>query len=262
MTFLERIVFEKKEKVKFLKSTVPISELEMKGRDKEKRAFFEVFSRREKTEVKIIGEVKRASPSKGVLVEDLDLIRLVDAYIRGGVRAISIITEERYFMGSLGYLEEVKRLTGLPVLRKDFIVDEYEIIESKASGADAILLIGEALEREQIRRFLNIAREIDVDVLLEIHGIETFKKVSDMEGYILGINSRDLHTMEVDMDIPKRLLKEIPDDMPVVVESGIKTRGDIEGFMGYGVSGFLIGTTLMTSVDPAEKIRELKGDYR
>jgi indole-3-glycerol phosphate synthase len=259
MTFLEKVLKEKKKVVKDSKTKTPLSELrQMIGRV-EKRPFYQTFNRRFPEDVKIIAEVKKTSPSKGVIICKLDLPVLLMDYERGGASAISVVTEEKYFNGSLAYVGEVKKFVNLPVLRKDFIVDEYEIYQAKAAGADAILLIGEALDANQIIEYLEITREIDIDVLLEIHSMKTYKKIADLEGFILGVNNRNLETMKVDLSISREILKHIPETMPVIVESGIEERVHIESFMEYGVSGFLIATSLILSGNTYKKLRELQG---
>jgi indole-3-glycerol phosphate synthase len=259
MTFLEKVLDEKNRVVKDSKLKSPLSDLKQMIAGIKKRPFYQVFCRRFPEDVKIIAEVKKASPSMGVLVQDLDLPRLLMDYEKGGASAISILTEEKYFNGSLAYITEAKKVINLPVLRKDFIVDEYEIYQAKAFGADAVLLIGEALGVHQIAEYLEIARQIDIDVLLEVHSIKTYEKIADLGGFILGINNRNLETLKVDLSVSYEMLKSISEALPVIVESGIEDRGHIEDFMEQGVSGFLIGTGLIVSDNPYNKLRELRG---
>jgi indole-3-glycerol phosphate synthase len=259
MTFLEEVLKEKKKMVKTLKGETSIEELMEKTSGMEKRPFFQVFYWRFPENVRIIAEMKKASPSSGVLVSNLDLPGLLMDYEKGGASAISVLTEEKYFDGSLDYIAMAKKVTGLPILRKDFIVDEYEIYQAKAAGADALLLIGEALDVHQITEYLEIARQIDIDVLLEVHSMKTYEKIADLNGFILGINNRNLETMKVDLAVSHEMLKNIPETLPVIVESGIEDRGHIKGFMENGVSGFLIGTSLIVSASPCKKLRELCG---
>jgi len=259
MSFLNEVLKEKRALVKDLKQKMPLQELKKVVRGVEKRPFFKTFSKRFPKEVRIIAEVKRASPSRGVLIHNLDLPMLVSEYEKGGASAISVITEEKHFRGCLSYITETKNITGLPVLRKDFIVDEYEVYESKAFGADAVLFIGEVLEEGQIKDYLNIAAEIDIDVLLEIHRLDSYEKVADLKGFILGINNRDLETLKVDLSTSLEILDSIPADLPVIVESGIERREDIERFAEKGVSGFLVGTSLVVSKDMAGGLKGLRG---
>jgi len=259
MTFLKKVLEGKKRVVKDAKAKTTLSELKQMIVGIEKRPFYQVFSERFPKEVKIIAEVKKASPSRGVLVNDLDLPGLLMDYERGGASAISVITEEKYFNGSLAYVSEAKKFVNLPVLRKDFIVDEYEIYQAKAAGADAILLIGEALDANQIAEYLDIARQTDIDVLLEVHSMKTYEKVADLRGFIFGINNRNLETLKVDLSVSHEIIGNISETLPVIVESGIEERSHIESFTEQGVSGFLIGTSLIVSGDPYNKLRELCG---
>jgi indole-3-glycerol phosphate synthase len=259
MTFLERVIEEKKKGVARLKREKPLRSLPASPEREKKRLFYETFGHRLPGTTKIIAEVKRASPSRGVIRPDLDLAHLVRAYEEGGAAAISVITEEKHFQGTLDDIPRVKALTDLPVLRKDFIVDEYELYESRAYGADAVLLISEALERDEIKGYLVLAHELDLAVLLEVHSEEAYRKVADLSGFILGINNRDLKTLGVDLRRAFYLVPGLPDALPVVVESGIERREEIEGFLELGVSGFLVGTSLAASQDPAAKLRDLRG---
>ncbi|MCX5815712.1 MAG: indole-3-glycerol phosphate synthase TrpC [Proteobacteria bacterium] len=259
MTFLEKVLNEKRELVKALKGKMPLEELKKMTYGIEKRSFFKTFSQRFPKEVKVIAEVKKASPSKGVLACDLDLPGLLMDYEKGGASAISVITEETYFNGSIAYIPEAKMITDLPILRKDFVVDEYDIYQAKAAGADAVLLIGEALSAHQIAEYLEIARQLDIDVLLEVHSLKTYEKIADLEGFILGINNRNLETLKVDLAVSHEVINGIPANLPVIVESGIERREHIETFMERGVSGFLIGTSLIVSGDPCKKLKELCG---
>ncbi|OPY64553.1 MAG: Indole-3-glycerol phosphate synthase [Syntrophorhabdus sp. PtaU1.Bin050] len=260
MTFLEKVAAEKKAAVDALKKRTPLAELKEKiDLNKDRRPFFGTFSKRFSGEVKIIAEVKRASPSRGLLRSDLNVGKLAQAYEAGGASAISVITEERHFMGSLASIKEAKKAAGLPVLRKDFIIDPYELYESKVYGADAVLLIGEMLERGRIEEYLGVAQELMLDVLFEVHSMRTYEKARGLTGFILGVNNRNLETLDVDLQTGFRIIEEIPEDYPIIVESGIEGRKQIEAFMEKGVSGFLIGTSLVLSEDPAGKLKEFRG---
>jgi indole-3-glycerol phosphate synthase len=260
MMFLEKVAADKKAAISTLKKRTSLAELKEKVElDKSRRPFFETFSKRFPGEVKVIAEIKRASPSRGLLRPDLNVVELAHAYENGGASAISVITEEKHFMGSLASIGEAKKATGLPVLRKDFIVDPYELYESKAYGADAVLLIGEMLERSRIEEYLGVAQELMLDVLFEVHSMRTYEKAGGLSGFILGVNNRNLETLDVDLQTGFRIIEEIPDDCPIIVESGIEGRRQIEAFMQKGVSGFLIGTSLVLSEDPAGKLREFRG---
>ncbi len=259
MTFLEKIIKEKKEEIEGIKRQRPKEELMAQASDMKKRPFSKLFSQRFPQEVKIIAEVKRASPSMGVINNSFTHEELIRSYTEGGAYALSIITEKRYFNGEKGIIKQVRDLTGLPILRKDFIVDTYEIYESKALGADCVLLIAEAADKEFLKDCLYIAREVDLDCLLEVHSLYAFEKVADLDGFVLGINNRDLKTLKVDIHKGQHVLGSIPSNMPVIIESGIEKRQDIEEFIRKGASGFLIGTALMRSGDPKKKLEELRG---
>jgi len=259
MTFLEKVLEEKKKKVDSLKKEIPVSELKYMAAETPKKPFYDVFSERFPDRTKIIAEVKKVSPSRGLLVNDVYLSEILLDYEKGGASAISIITEEKYFQGSIEYVAEAKKTVDLPVIRKDFIVDEYEVYQAGTAGADAVLLIGEALDKGQIAELIDISSQVGIDVLLEIHSMKMYEKVADLKGFILGVNNRNLDTLKVDLAVAYEIIKNIPVNLPVVVESGIETRDHIECFMRLGVSGFLIGTSLMISENPREKLRELIG---
>lgn len=260
MTFLRQVIEEKKALVRDLKTARPLRELRKMIDAIEKRPFYDTFGGRSPEVTRIIAEVKKASPSRGLMVPDLDIPRLVAAYEEGGASAVSVITEEKHFQGSLAYVALAKQAASLPILRKDFIVDEYELYQSKAFGADALLLIGEALDPFQISDYLAMTKGIDIDVLMEIHSLKTYEKVAGLKGFILGINNRNLETLKVDLTISDSILGELPKDQPVIIESGIEKRDDIERFMKLGAYGFLIGTSLVLSADPVAKLKELRGE--
>ncbi|HOP85566.1 MAG TPA: indole-3-glycerol phosphate synthase TrpC [Syntrophorhabdaceae bacterium] len=259
MTFLERVVEEKKEIVRLKKRQRPMESIKDLTSNFKKRPFYEEFKKRFPEDVKIIGEIKMASPSQGILAKDTKPETRALVYYSAGVKAISIITEERYFNGSLDFIPKVRNTVSLSLLRKDFIVDVYEIYESKAFGADCVLLICEVLEKQLLKDCLHVAKELNIDCLCEIHELSSFEKIADLSGYILGINNRDLRTLKVDISKGFKMLDYIPIDVPVIIESGIEKRKDVLMFMEKGVSGFLIGTALMRAEDPFKKIIELRG---
>jgi len=205
----------------------------------------------------LIAEIKRASPSVGVIKEDVDLCRIAREYQAGGACAISVLTEAHFFKGDLSYLQLVKKETSLPVLQKDFILDPFQIYEGRASGADAILLIAALLDREQLKDFVDLVRHLQMISLVEIHDENDLKKISTLDLSLIGINNRDLRTFEVDLRTTLRLKREIPSRTKVISESGIKSSQDVKILQEAGVNGILVGETLMRSPDPASKIREL-----
>ncbi len=209
--------------------------------------------------IRIIAEIKKASPSLGVIRKDFHPVEIARIYEAGGAAAISVLTDEKFFQGSLIYLTEVKRTVGLPTLRKDFIIDPYQIYEARAAGADAILLIAAMLSGDEIQDYLALSGEMGMDCLVEVHSEEELKKVLQTNAHVIGVNNRNLATFITDTTTTLRLRQMIPDDKIVVSESGIKTRGDVEKLLKAGVGAILVGETLMKSQDISAKLRELLG---
>jgi len=259
MNFLETVLREKSDLVARKKMARPPDEImALAGRRRGKRPFFTTFAQRFSGETKIVAEFKRSSPSRGTLsLDGGDISGMVRAYERGGAAAVSILTEESYFNGSLTDLARAKEVTNLPILRKDFIVDAYELYETAAFGADAVLLIAEALEREKLEDLAMLAASLDLDVLLEVHSIKSFEKTAHIDGVVTGVNSRDLETLAIDLKKAHEVVAALPPDRPVIIESGINTRSDIDYFSDPGVCGFLIGTSLMRSSNPAKTLHQL-----
>lgn len=259
MSFLEMMLERKRDLVREKRKGVPLTDLvSLTNRRGREGLFLASLSERFTGQVKIIAEVKRASPSRGDLsASGRDIRGTILAYEAGGASALSVLTESSHFKGSLDDLTLAREATELPVLRKDFIVDPYEIHEAAAFGADAVLLIAEALEREEIEDLAALAFSIGLDVLLEVHGRESFERTGHIEGILTGVNSRDLTTLSIDLARARDVVAAIPEDRPVIVESGIESPSDIELFQDLGVSGFLVGTTLMRSPTPATTLRRL-----
>jgi indole-3-glycerol phosphate synthase len=208
-------------------------------------------------QINIIAELKKASPSKGIIRPDFDVIKLSSMLADNGAAALSVLTEQFYFKGSLEYLKQVKANVDIPILRKDFIFDPYQIYEAKASGADAILLIAAALDAELFSELHTIARGIGLHVLSEIHNQAELGMVLKAEVEIIGINCRDLKTFKTDLKITEQLLKAIPDNKVKVAESGIKTNRDINNLSAQGANAFLIGETVMSAGDPGVALQQL-----
>lgn len=219
------------------------------------------FSRALKTDdpMNIIAEVKRASPSAGTICEHFHPVKIAQAYESGGAAAISVLTDEKFFKGNLTYLTEVKNAIRLPVLRKDFIIDPYQIYEAGVAGADAILLIAALLSMEEIQRFLEVSKEMNLECLVEVHTEAELEKVLQTSAQIIGINNRDLATFKTDLSLSLHLGTMIPPEKIRVSESGIKTRADIEKLIEKGFHAVLIGETLMRSTSIPLKIKELLG---
>jgi indole-3-glycerol phosphate synthase len=210
-------------------------------------------------EIRIVAELKKASPSRGVIRADFDPGALAESYARGGAAALSVLTDQKYFQGKLEYLETVASRVSLPLLRKDFIVDPYQIRESRAAGADAILLIVAALARAELADLHGAAREAGLQSLVEVHSEEDLDAAAAIGAEIIGINNRNLETFEVSLDTTRRLAPKLPRTAVGVCESGIATRADLTSLAQTGVRCFLIGEQLMTAADPGARLAELLG---
>ena len=207
--------------------------------------------------IKLIAEVKKASPSAGVIREAFNHIEIARLYEQGGAAAISVLTDEEFFRGKLEYLSEIKQTVELPLLRKDFIIDHYQIYEARVAGADAVLLIARILSDEELRAFLKLSQELGMKCLVEVHDADELKKALDADAAIIGINNRDLNTFKTDLETTFKLRPLIPDGKTIVSESGISTRDDIVRLNECGVNAVLIGETFMRAPDILAKMREL-----
>lgn len=253
---LERILSAKREEVESVKKTQPRALLEDRAAAAEPpRTFREALLRA--GPVALIAELKKASPSAGVLREDFPVEWLARRYHAAGAAAVSVLTERAFFLGDPAFIELAKSACPLPTLRKDFIFDEYQVVESRAIGADAILLIATILEREQIECFTNTAHSLGMQTLLEIHSPEELERVSGIPCDIIGVNNRNLATMEVDIGNSIRLAPSLKDAECRISESGISSRADVEALAEAGYDGILVGASLVTAPDPAGRIREL-----
>lgn len=259
MSILDRIVEKKRERLGYAKSKVPLSDIKARIQDIEKPRDFRGAIKRGTGHIKLIAEIKKSSPSKALIRKDFDLLKIAGIYEDKAVDAISVVTEEDFFSGDLSSLTTVKRAITRPVLRKDFIFDEYQIYESKVCEADSILLIASLLDRNQAEEYLHLSSELGLSVLFEVHGIDEVEKALRVDAGIIGINNRDLKTLNLDLETTFFLKKEIPPDRIVVSESGIRTRDDVVRLEEKGVDAMLIGTTLMESQDIGKKIEELRG---
>jgi len=205
----------------------------------------------------LIAEVKKASPSRGILVKDFNPLKISQAYQNSGASALSILTEEKYFLGRLSYLTEVRQFVNLPILRKDFIIDEYQIYESYIAGADAILLIARITPQAKLIKFLSLAKALGLASVVEVHDEVDLLKTLDSPAEIVGINNRNLRDFSVDLNVTKKLLPLIPPDMIKISESGIKTRDDVRFLRDLKVNAVLIGEAFLESTDIASKVKEL-----
>jgi len=210
----------------------------------------------------VIAEVKKASPSKGVIRPDFDPVAIARAYAANGASALSVLTDTKYFQGQLSFLERISQAVSLPLLRKDFIIDAYQIFESRAALADAILLIVAALGIDQLEELLALTQNLGMAALVEVHTVEELERVLPLHPPLIGINNRDLQTFQTDIQTTLQLLPLVPDGVVVVSESGINTGTDMARLWDKGVDAFLIGETLMRAPDPGVKLRELLHDTR
>jgi indole-3-glycerol phosphate synthase len=205
----------------------------------------------------IIAELKRKSPSRGVLREDYRPARLAAGYEAAGARALSVLTDGPYFGGSLYHLGEAREATGLPVLRKDFIIDEYQVAEAAAAGADAILLIVAALDDGQLRLLFSRAMELGLDALVEVHGEEELERAAALGARLIGVNNRDLATLEVSIETSLRLAPRLRPGTLAVSESGLRSRADLDRLEAAGYRAFLIGESFLAAPDPAAALRQM-----
>ena len=211
---------------------------------------------------RIIAEVKRASPSQGIIRGDFDPVKIARDFSANGACALSVLTEERYFQGSLGFLEAIKEFVALPLLRKDFILDRYQIVEARSFGADAILLIVALLDAASLKEFLSEAKELALDALVEVHTESELETALQCGARLLGINNRDLKSFEVRLETAERLLPLVPAGITAVCESGFHKAQDLEPVEALGAHAFLIGEALMRAPEPGAKLKELLGNRR
>lgn len=210
--------------------------------------------------VRLIAEVKRASPSKGVIRADFDPISIASIYAAHGASAISVLTDERFFQGRLEYLRQIRAAVDVPVLRKDFILDPYQVLEARAAGADAVLLIAECLPDAELRSLLAAIRELGMTALVELYDLENLDRVVASGARLIGINNRDLRTFHTDLEHTIRLRRQIPADRAVVGESGIATRADVDRLAAAGVQAMLVGESLMREPDIGAAVDRLLGN--
>ena len=255
---LKKIVEVKGREVDRLKDEVPVADLESRLEDQP--APLDFAAALSGTRVKVIAEVKRASPSRGVLRENLDVEWLANLYVENGAAAISVLTNRDHFHGSLDDMQAagaIAHQSDIPVLRKEFVYDPYQVIEARAHGADAILLIATMLRPDQLMRLKQQAEELDMQCLVEVHDEDELAVAIEAEAKIIGINNRDLRTFHTTLDTTFELADKVPSECTLVSESGFRTTEDIERVRDAGASAVLIGDALVTAPDPGEKLREL-----
>ena len=266
---LLRILDAKQREVADAKRRVPPAEMQSRAADTPRpRNFYQALMSPAALGLHLIAEIKKASPSAGVIREDFHPETIAGWYQEAGASALSVLTDGQFFQGRLDYIDRVKKVVSLPVLRKDFIIDPYQLHEARAAGADAVLLIADALPIGLLSDLLILAGELHLTSLIEVHDADSLLRVRSMVGFpherysLLGINNRDLKAQVVDLRNTARLLDLLDDPKGVISESGIRTRQDVRWLTELGISGVLIGETLMRAPDPREKIRELFGEVQ
>lgn len=255
-SILDTIIENKKIEVQRSKGVRSLESLErgLSGAP-EPRDFYKALG--DGARVRIIAEIKKASPSKGVLREDFDPVKIAISYEQGGAAALSVLTDEKFFMGSLSYLRAVRDAVGIPLLRKDFIIDPYQVYESRLGGADALLLIVSALNDESLGAILGLAHSLGMNAVVEVHDEVELRRALDAGSRIVGINNRDLRTFEVDLGVSVRLSRDIPEGVIIIAESGIGSSADIQMLMEHGVHAFLIGEAFMKAPEPGVALSHL-----
>jgi indole-3-glycerol phosphate synthase len=258
---LDRILTATRAAVATAKASIPLAEVERLAALHQPRGWAAALRQKSASGPAIIAEIKKASPSKGLIREDFDVPWLAGRYLAGGATALSVLTDEPFFQGSLRNLELASTAAPLPCLRKDFMVDEYQIAEARAHGGDAILLIAAALTDGEMKRFAQTAHSIALDVLVEVHTGEELDRVLDALGDngadAIGVNNRNLKTFEVSLQTSLELVARIPASVLRVAESGIATASDLAQLRGAGFDAFLIGESLMRQTDPGAALAEL-----
>ncbi len=252
---LDKIIAQKREEVEQRKKAAPLTYLQ--ERIAGQKPALDLAPALKGDNIRLIAEVKKASPSRGLLSRNLSPGELAQTYAEGGAVAISVLTEENYFMGRIEHLTAIKELVGLPLLRKDFIFDNYQVYESRAYGADALLLIAGILSQGQLKELVSLSRSLGLRCLVEVHSQGEVEMVVLSEAEIIGINNRDLRTFAVDINTTRRLRPLIPKEKTVVSESGIRSRKDMEKLRKWGVDAVLVGEALITAGDVRTKMKEL-----
>jgi indole-3-glycerol phosphate synthase len=258
---LKKILDTKAEEVSRRKARTPIVDLESFAESVEKpRGFYQaLLGRVMMKKPAIIAEIKKASPSKGVIREDFQPVMIGQDYAMNGATCLSVLTDKEYFQGSEVYLQLVRERCPLPVLRKDFMIDPYQVYEARALGADCILLIAAALEDVQMRELAELAAKLGMDVLVEVHNEEELHRALQLDAKLIGINNRNLRTFETTLQTTLDLKAQIPEDRLVITESGIHTPDDVKLMLDNGIYAFLVGEAFMRADSPGQKMRELFG---
>jgi indole-3-glycerol phosphate synthase len=257
LTILDEILAVKKEEVSGLHSDFSLTRFkDSEFFDKARLSLFDALY--EGNDISIIAEIKKASPSKGVILENFDHKKIADIYIHAEVGSISILTDKNFFQGNIEYLRDIAAIKTCPLLRKDFIIDEYQVYEAKSNGADVILLIAEALSKSQISELTHAAEETDLEVLLELHSESQLNKIDFELNRIIGINNRNLENFNVDLDTTSTLCDRLPEELVIVSESGIKSEADLKILKDLPVNAVLVGEHLISSDNIDYSLKQLK----
>lgn len=263
-TILLKILQRKREEIAERSANVSIAELQQQIEQQQSDAAFAPrgFVQAMRNSIAagraaVIAEAKKASPSKGVIREQFDPAAIAVSYQQGGASCLSVLTDVDFFQGADAYLQQARAACQLPVIRKDFFIDPYQVYEARALGADCILLIVAALDDESLRQLNELARALGMDVLIEVHNADELARALKVDAKLVGINNRDLHSFEVSLDNTYQLLDRIPDDCLVVTESGIHSRDDVIAMRAHQVHAFLVGEAFMRAVDPGQQLQAL-----
>ncbi|MEC8427573.1 MAG: indole-3-glycerol phosphate synthase TrpC, partial [Pseudomonadota bacterium] len=258
-TILEKIVERKFEEIAERQAAVSVEELKQKiAQQPPARGFVSAIERKiEAGQAGVIAEIKKASPSKGVIREEFYPSEIAISYEKGGAACLSVLTDVDFFQGGDSYLQEARSASSLPVIRKDFIVDEYQVFEARAIGADCILLIVAILDFDRLQALNTLAQDLGMDVLVEVHDADELEQALRLPNKLIGINNRNLHTFSTSLDTTFSLLDRIGDDRIVITESGIHTIDDVKAMRGHDVHGFLVGEAFMKAEDPGVKLLEM-----
>jgi indole-3-glycerol phosphate synthase len=256
---LKKIIFRKLEEIQQGCETVPLQEMKKRAMvGPEPRGFVDALQAKlDAGQSAVIAEIKKASPSKGVLRDPFEPVEIAKSYAENGAACLSVLTDKDFFQGDNAYLQAVRQAVDLPIIRKDFIIDDYQVYEARAIGADCILLIAAAIGDAQMFELTQTAMQLGMDVLVEVHNEEELERALRLPLPMIGINNRDLHTFDVSLETTLRMLDKIPDDRIVVTESGIHTPEDVAKMRQYHVDTFLVGEAFMRAENPGEKLAEL-----
>jgi indole-3-glycerol phosphate synthase len=264
VSILKKILEKKRERLVAARAETPLKEIRKRAEEAAPtgaaRDFTAALTRAPGQRIRLIAELKKASPSRGLIRRDFDHRAIARVYAQKGASAVSVLTEEDFFMGRLAYLSDVRRIAACPLLRKDFIFDEYQVYEALAAGADAVLLIAAALSRGQAEDLMALSKSLGLGVLFEVHDMRELETAMYLECAVVGINNRNLETLDVSLITTFELVKEIPRGRITVSESGIKTNDDVRRLGDAGVHAILVGTRFMESTDVAAAMDELMGD--